>query len=168
MTKRKRKSNTNCGGKCKCLVPAETPGAGWDLEAALRQMGSDHPQDTSGIGGHLINHGAYRLKREYYSGTLSRCTRPGRAAKAMEIALARQCGYNNMPECPVTLQLKIQLAVANRLFLSAFDVKPDSKTGARDALTAENTLNRILTELGIKHPEKTIDLHEYLESQGAE
>jgi len=154
--------------QAKPSVPAITGRNAWSLEATLGQIGKGGPPDKTGPGSNWMSHGGYSLKRKYLSGELNRSTRPGRAARALEIGFARHCGYNSLAECPVTLQLKIQIAVANRLFLSVFEVQPDSKIGARDAIAAENTLNRILTELGTKHPEKTIDLHDYLEAQGDE
>ncbi len=163
MKTKKAKSDAENSAEDKTSVPAIRSRNAWSLESALGQIGKDAPLSKNRIGNNLTSHGGYRLKKQYLSGSLNRSTRAGRAARALELALAQHCGYNSLAECPVTLQLKIQLAVANRLFLSVFDVQPDSKIGAKDGFGAENTLNRILTELGTKPPEKTIDLHEYLD-----
>lgn len=109
-----------------------------------------------------VMHGAYRATRDYYAGAMDSRTREAKASRKLEDALAKHCGYDSLDACPVTLALKIQLAVASRLFLSLYSPHPSSKTGRREAQGAENTLNRILSELGLEKPEKKVDLQDYL------
>jgi hypothetical protein len=64
------------------------------------------------------------------------------------------------------MRLKVQLAVGNLLLMATFQPAPDSKTGLRDVATAQNTLNRILTELGLEKKSRPVEtLAEYLEGK---
>ena len=66
----------------------------------------------------------------------------------------------------MTLRWKIRLAIGNRLFLMTYLPSPANKTGCRDLRSAENTLNRILSELGLERKAKPVlDLKVYLKER---
>jgi hypothetical protein len=96
-----------------------------------------------------VTHGAYRLIRAFYAGTLDKRKPFGKLAANLQARYARHCGYDSFHTAPITVQTKICLAIANQLFLATFLPEPESKTGGRDIRSAENTLNRIMNELGL-------------------
>ena len=104
-----------------------------------------------------IRSGTYALVRAYYLDGLSRRSRMGRAVARLEERFARHLGYKHLGEAPITARLKVQLAIGNLLFLANYEPPPDSTDGLRAVGTAQNTLNRILTELGLKQVERPVD-----------
>jgi len=116
-----------------------------------------------------ITTGSYALVRAYYNDGISRRTREGQALSRLEREFAEHLGYRNLGEIPITMRLKVQLAVGNLLLMATFQPAPDSKTGLRDVATAQNTLNRILTELGLeKKKPPALTLQDYLAAKAAE
>jgi len=109
-----------------------------------------------GTGRHLITHGANSLVRAYYAGNIDRRTSLGIQIADWETAYACHMGYDDLASCPIVLQEKIRLAVGNRLFQMLWAPSPDGKSGARDLRSSENTLNRILTELGLEPAQKNV------------
>lgn len=103
-----------------------------------------------------VTHGAYRLVRSFYAGTLDMRGGLAKLSQDLRTGYARHCGYDAFNDCPITLQTKITLVVGNQLFLMTFLPEPGSKTGGRDIRASENTLNRILNELGLKRTERLI------------
>ncbi len=97
----------------------------------------------------------------YYRGTLDSRTGWGRLARELQGKYARHCGHDDFESCPITLQDKIRLLIGNWIFLMSFMPEPGSKTGGRELRSSENTVNRILSELGLRSPEKPAQtLHE--------
>ena len=117
-----------------------------------------------GPGRHLITHGANSLVRAYYAGNIDRRTSLGIQIADWETAYACHMGYDDLASCPIVLQEKIRLAVGNRLFQMLWAPSPDGKSGARDLRSSENTLNPILTELGLEAAQKdAVTLEHYVE-----
>jgi hypothetical protein len=111
----------------------------------------------------MITTGSYALVRAYYNDGISRRTREGQAISRLEREFAEHLGCRNLSELAITTRLKVQLAVGNLLLMATFQPAPDSKTGLRDVATAQNTLNRILTELGLEKKKPPMQsLQEYL------
>ena len=116
-----------------------------------------------GTGRHLVTHGANSLVRAYYAGDIDRRTTLGILIASWETAYASHKGYDDLACCPIVLQEKIRLAIGNRLFQMLWAPSPDGKSGARDLRSSENTLNRILTELGLEPAQKdAVTLEHYV------
>jgi hypothetical protein len=113
----------------------------------------------------MMAHGAYSLTRKYYAGLIDRRYRLGKSITEWETELARHVGFERLYEAPITVQMKIRLAVGNMLFLMTFEPGPLNVAGGREIRASENTLNRIMTELGLKRPEKPLDLEAYIASK---
>ena len=119
-----------------------------------------------GPGRHLVTHGANSLVRAYYGGFVDRRTTLGIQIAEWENAYASHKGYDDLASCPIVLQEKIRLAIGNRLFQMLWSPSPDGKSGARDLRSSENTLNRILTELGLEPEQKdALTLEHYVDTK---
>ncbi len=105
-----------------------------------------------------FRHGAMSLLRAYTCGALDRRSAEGRLVSLREGQYARHLGFTAFKVCPVTLQGKIHLVIRLELFLATVEPDPNSKTGYRDVRSAENSLSRLYSELGLKPAEKSIDL----------
>jgi hypothetical protein len=101
-------------------------------------------------------HGAFAVRALYYKGQIHQGSRLGRFVTELENSYARHCGYETFAQCPVTVQDKIRLLVANWLFLGAYTPQPGSKTAAKEVSVAENLINRITSELGLRPAEKPV------------
>ncbi len=109
-----------------------------------------------------IKDGSISLLRAYSAGAIDRRRTDGRLITERENRYARHLGYTSYQALPITLAGKVHLVIRLELFLALHDPSPDSKTGFRDIRSAENSLNRIYTELGLRPPEKRIDIGEFL------
>jgi hypothetical protein len=109
-----------------------------------------------------ITDGAHAARRCYLAGQISMRTKEGLAIRHLENEFARLRGHKCLDDVPVTARLKIQLAIGNLLFLSMYQPDPACKIGLVNFHTAQNTLNRILTELGLNLPKAEKDLNQYL------
>lgn len=110
-----------------------------------------------------VTHGAYRLVRSFYAGTLDRRSGFGKLSEELKEAYATHMGFDTFQAAPITLQVKIRLAIGQELFLSTFLPEPGSKTGGREIRAAENSLSRTMSELGLEKKKPPMQsLHEYL------
>jgi hypothetical protein len=113
-----------------------------------------------------VTHGAYRLVRSFYAGTLDKRSGFGKLSEELKEGYAKHMGFDSFQAAPITLQTKIRLAIGQELFLSTFLPEPGSKTGGREIRAAENSLSRTMTELGLKQVPKHVEsLAEYLEGK---
>lgn len=105
------------------------------------------------------------LLRAYSAGALDRRRTDGRLIAARENQYARHLGYKSYQLLPVTMAGKVHLVIRLELFLALHEPSPDSKTGFRDIRSAENSLSRLYTELGLKPAEKPMQSwQDFLES----
>ena len=117
-----------------------------------------------------VSHGAIALTNAYYSDRIDRRTQLGIHISEWEEEYARHLGQDTFRNLPITVREKIRLAIGNRLFQMFFLPEPGSTTGIRDLRSSENTLSRILSELGLERRAKPVQsLETYLaENYGEE
>jgi hypothetical protein len=111
-----------------------------------------------------VTHGAWALMNAYQAGQISFRTSLGREIKNVQNELVQIRGYERFQDAPITLRMKVQIAVSCWLFLSAYQPSPDVKKAVQEVTGIQNTLNRILTELGLERPDKRIGLNDYIDS----
>jgi len=112
----------------------------------------------SGKEGNLnsATHGAIALQSAYYSSRIDRRTQLGICISSWEEEYARHLGQNTFRHLPITVREKVRLAIGNRLFQMFFLPEPGNTTGIRDLRSSENTLSRILSELGLEQRQKDV------------
>lgn len=116
-----------------------------------------------------VTHGAYRLVRSFYAGTLDRRSGFGKLSEELKESYAKHMGFDNFEAAPITLRVKVRLAIGQELFLATFLPEAGSKTGGREIRAAENSLSRIMSELGLKRRAKPVpSLQEYLAAKECE
>ncbi len=129
-----------------------------------KELISKTVRGKNGKGMHKIQHGAYSLVRAYYADDIDRRTHLGILLSELETEYAAHCGFSSLAECSVTLKEKIRLAIGNKLFQMTYIPSP---TTVKDLRASENSLNRILTELGLKPAQKDVSLDQYIEEKYA-
>ncbi len=107
-----------------------------------------------------ITHAAFAIQRAFYANTLDRRSHIGQLVSDMEEQYAAHMGFESFDHCSIVLREKLRLAIGNFLFQMLYTPSESTLPHLR---ASENTLNRILTELGIKpEPKNVKDLHEYM------
>jgi len=112
---------------------------------------------------HSVTHAAFAITRAFYSNTLDRRSHIGQLVSDLEEQYALHMGYESFDLCPIVLREKLRLAIGNFLFQMLYTPSESTLPHLR---ASENTLNRILSELGLSPtPRQIPSLERYIEGK---
>lgn len=110
-----------------------------------------------------ITHAAFAITRAFYANTLDRRSHIGQLVSDLEEQYALHMGYETFDHCGIVLREKLRLAIGNYLFQMLYTPSESTLPHLR---ASENTLNRILSELGLQPtPRKIPSLERYIEGK---